>query len=82
MDPATAPFVSSIVSVLAFGVLLPAVVVAGILGSRALKLRERALVIRERELELEHEKLSYSKVLEAREAIERAGSLTAPREGS
>jgi hypothetical protein len=69
------PLVISIISVVSIFVLLPGIIVGGILGNRTLKLKERALAVREKELDLERERLSYDKVVEARAAIDRAGEI-------
>ncbi|MEI6386352.1 MAG: hypothetical protein WCQ50_06945 [Spirochaetota bacterium] len=71
------PFVLaiSIISVVSIFVLLPGIIVGGSLWNHKLKLKERELLVREKELELERERLSYDKVVEARAAIERAGEI-------
>ncbi len=79
MEPFTPPFVIGLVSVVSMFVLLPGIIVGAVLGNKALKIKALALSVREKELELEREKLSYTKVLEARQAIDRAGEITGTR---
>jgi len=69
------PFVISVISVISIFVLLPGIIVGGVLGNRALKVKEKLLAVREKELDLERERLSYDKVVEARAAIDRAGEI-------
>ena len=76
------PFVLiiSIISVVSIFVLLPGIIVGGSVWNRKLKIKERELMVREKELDLERERLSYDKVIEARTAIDRAGELAPPQD--
>jgi hypothetical protein len=72
--------VISIISVVSIFVLLPGILVGGSVWNRKLKLKERELIVKEKELDLERERLSYDKVIEARAAIDRAGEIAPPQD--
>ncbi|GAB6088948.1 hypothetical protein [Spirochaeta dissipatitropha] len=64
------PFMVSIVSVISIFVFLPAIVVGGIVASKAMKNKQKELSLRERELELEERRLALDESAYAQSLLE------------